>query len=230
VLQPIVSGLGDLEPVRLRAGDEADLDELVERLVANGYHRVDMVERRGEVAVRGGLLDVFPPTEEHPLRLEFWGDTVEEIRWFKVADQRSLQEAPDGLFAPPCRELLLTPQVRDRARRLADEYPQLKDVLDQLAEGTPLDGVEALAPVLADGMDLLLDHMPPGTGVFVCDPERIRGRADELVRTSQEFLEASWITAAAGGEAPIDLRESAFRTLDEVRARARELGQPWWTI
>ena len=65
----------------------------------NGYHRVDMVEKRGEVAVRGGLLDVFPPTEEHPLRLEFWGDTVEEIRWFKVADQRSLEVAEDGLFA-----------------------------------------------------------------------------------------------------------------------------------
>src|SRR5690606_7942553 len=111
VLQPIVSGLGDLEPVRLRAGDEAELEDVVARLVDNGYHRVDMVERRGEIAVRGGLLDVFPPTEEHPLRLEFWGDTIEEIRWFKVADQRSLEVAQDGLFAAPCRELLLTPQV-----------------------------------------------------------------------------------------------------------------------
>ncbi|NUP03245.1 MAG: transcription-repair coupling factor, partial [Nonomuraea sp.] len=75
LLQPIVKGLGDLDPIRLRAGDDADLDEVVQRLVTNGYHRVDMVEKRGEVAVRGGLLDVFPPTEEHPLRLEFWGDT-----------------------------------------------------------------------------------------------------------------------------------------------------------
>nr|BFE83673.1 hypothetical protein GCM10020093_062740 [Planobispora longispora] len=101
VLQPIVRGLGDLAPVRLRAGDDADLDAVVHLLVENGYHRVDMVEKRGEVAVRGGLLDVFPPTEEHPLRLEFWGDTVEEIRWFKVADQRSLEVAEDGLFAAP---------------------------------------------------------------------------------------------------------------------------------
>jgi transcription-repair coupling factor (superfamily II helicase) len=230
VLQPIVAGLGDLEPVRLRAGDEADLDEVVEALVGNGYHRVDMVERRGELAVRGGLLDVFPPTEEHPLRLEFWGDTVEEIRWFKVADQRSLEVAAEGLFAAPCRELLLTPQVRERARDLAEEYPALKEILDQLADGTPIEGMEAFAPVLADGMDLLLDHLPVRAGVFVCDPERIRGRAEELVRTSQEFLEASWISAAAGGEAPIDLRAAAFRDLDEVRARARELGQCWWTI
>ncbi|MER6507809.1 transcription-repair coupling factor [Nonomuraea sp. NPDC001636] len=230
LLQPIVKGLGDLEPIRLRAGDDADLDEVVERLVTNGYHRVDMVEKRGEVAVRGGLLDVFPPTEEHPLRLEFWGDTVEEIRWFKVADQRSLEAAEDGLFAPPCRELLLTGEVRARARELAQQHPALAEVLDQLAEGIPVEGMEAFAPVLAGEMDLLLDHLPARSAVFVCDPERIRGRAEELVRTSQEFLEASWINAAAGGEAPIDLGAAAFRSLEEIRDHADALGQPWWTM
>ncbi|KAA9375260.1 transcription-repair coupling factor [Microbispora cellulosiformans] len=230
LLQPIVSGLGDLAPVRLHAGDDADLDDVVARLVQNGYHRVDMVEKRGEVAVRGGLLDVFPPTEEHPLRLEFWGDTIEEIRWFKVADQRSLEVARDGLFAAPCRELLLTDDVRRRARELGEEHPALKDVLDQLAEGVPVEGMEAFAPVLAGSMDLLLDHLPVRCAVFVCDPERIRGRAVDLVRTSQEFMEASWIAAAAGGEAPIDLEAASFRTLEEVRDHARELGQPWWSI
>ncbi|SEG99095.1 transcription-repair coupling factor (superfamily II helicase) [Nonomuraea solani] len=230
LLQPIVKGLGDLEPIRLRAGDDADLDEVVGNLVDNGYHRVDMVEKRGEVAVRGGLVDVFPPTEEHPLRLEFWGDTVEEIRWFKVADQRSLEAAEDGLFAPPCRELLLSGEVRARARELAEEHPALAEVLDQLAEGLPVEGMEAFAPVLAGEMDLLIDHLPVRSAVFVCDPERIRGRAEELVRTSQEFLEASWINAAAGGEAPIDLGAAAFRTLEEIRGHADSLGQPWWTM
>ena len=64
----------------LRAGETADLDDVVHRLVEIGYARTDLVEKRGEIAVRGGILDVFPPTEEHPLRVEFWGDTVEEIR------------------------------------------------------------------------------------------------------------------------------------------------------
>ncbi|MBB4937613.1 transcription-repair coupling factor (superfamily II helicase) [Streptosporangium album] len=230
VLQPIVRGLGDLRPVRLRAGDDADLEGVVHRLVENGYNRVDMVEKRGEVAVRGGLLDVFPPTEEHPLRLEFWGDSVEEIRWFKVADQRSLEVAEEGLFAAPCRELLLTADVRERARELAGQHPALAEILDQLAEGVPMEGMEAFAPVLAGEMDLLVDHLPEQAAVFVCDPERIRGRADELVRTSQEFLEASWINAASGGEAPIDLGAAAFQTLEDIREHARELGQPWWSI
>ncbi|WP_093171085.1 transcription-repair coupling factor [Sinosporangium album] len=230
LLQPIVSGLGDLSPVRLRAGDEADLDQIVAALVENGYHRVDMVEKRGEVAVRGGLLDVFPPTEEHPLRLEFWGDSIEEIRWFKVADQRSLEVAEDGLFAAPCRELLLTEDVRRRAGDLAKTHPALSEILDQLADGVPMEGMEAFAPVLAGEMDLLVEHLPARAAVFLCDPERIRSRADELVRTSQEFLEASWINAAAGGEAPIDLGAAAFRTLEEVREHAGVLGQPWWSI
>ena len=89
LLQPIVAGLGDLVPVRLAAGDDADPEDVITRLVDIGYARVEMVSKRGELAVRGGLLDVFPPTEEHPLRVEFFGDTVEEIRVFKVADQRS---------------------------------------------------------------------------------------------------------------------------------------------
>ncbi|HXZ75690.1 MAG TPA: transcription-repair coupling factor, partial [Streptosporangiaceae bacterium] len=102
LLQPIVGGLGDIAPVSLRPGQTAGLDEVIVSLAEIGYTRTDLVERRGEMAVRGGIIDVFPPTEEHPLRVEFFGDEVEEIRQFRVADQRSLQTA-DGLWAPPCR-------------------------------------------------------------------------------------------------------------------------------
>ena len=213
----MVSGLGDLEPVALRSGQAADFDEVIAHLVEIGYARTDLVEHRGEIAVRGGILDVFPPTEEHPLRVEFWGDTVEEIRYFRAADQRSLHAAADGLWAPPCRELLLTPEVRERARRLAEDDPGLAEILGKLADGITVEGMEAFAPVLADRMDLLLDHVPPGGLVLACDPERIRARADDLVRTSQEFLDASWVNAAAGGQAPIDLGAAAFQPLPEVR-------------
>ena len=113
MLQPQVPGLGELVPVELHAGDtDRELTAIVERLVAAGYARAELVEKRGDFAVRGGILDVFPPTEEHPVRVEFWGDEVEEIRYFKVADQRSLETAEHGLWAPPCRELLLTEQVQ----------------------------------------------------------------------------------------------------------------------
>ncbi len=230
LLQPIVAGLGDLDPVSLTEGQDCDLDGLLARLIEIGYARADLVTARGEIAVRGGIVDVFPPTEEHPLRVEFFGDTVEEIRYFKVADQRSIGPAENGLWAPPCRELLLTPAVQDRAKQLADTYPALADVLGKLAEGIPVEGMEAFAPVLADRMELLLDYVPAGGIVLACDPERIRSRAEELVRTSQEFLEASWANAAAGGHAPIDLGPSAFQPIARIRAAAAALGLPWWTI
>ncbi len=230
LLQPLVSGLGELAPVVLRSGQTADLGEVVAALADIGYERTDLVGRRGEIAVRGGILDVFPPTEEHPLRIEFWGDEVEEIRYFKVADQRSTQPAEDGLWAPACRELLLTPQVRERAAGLAEEHPGLAEVLGKLADGIAVEGMEAFAPVLAERMDLLLDYLPAGSCILACDPERIRARADELVRTSQEFLEASWVNAAAGGAAPIDLGAAAFQPVSEARASAARLGLPWWNL
>src|SRR5215467_9184173 len=229
LLQPIVGGLADVEPVSAAEGDTCDLDEMLARLVDIGYVRTDLVERRGEVAVRGGIIDVFPPAEEHPVRVELFGDIVEETRFFRVADQRSLGPAP-GLWAPPCRELLLTPDVRDRAKHLASDHPGLADVLGKLADGISVEGMEALAPVLAPRMELLLNYVPAGGAVLACDPERIRARAADLVRTSQEFLEASWVNAAAGGQAPLDLGAAAFRSITEIRAAADDLGLPWWTV
>ncbi|SFC14474.1 transcription-repair coupling factor [Streptomyces aidingensis] len=230
ILQPQVKGLGELRPVALRAGRTADLGEVTEALAAAAYSRVELVEKRGEFAVRGGILDVFPPTEEHPLRVEFWGDDIEEIRWFKVADQRSLEVAEHGLWAPPCRELLLTPHVRERAAELAAEHPELAEMLDKLAQGIAVEGMESLAPALVDDMELLLDVVPGNTMTVVCDPERVRTRAADLVATSAEFLQASWAATAGGGEAPVDLGAASLRSLAEVREHARELGMMWWTV
>ncbi|WP_405838928.1 transcription-repair coupling factor [Streptomyces platensis] len=239
VLQPQVKGLGDLEPVSLRTGQTADLEEIVDGLAAAAYARVELVEKRGEFAVRGGILDVFPPTEEHPLRVEFWGDDVEEIRYFKVADQRSLEVAEHGLWAPPCRELLLTPEVRERAAALAEQHPELGELLGKIAEGIAVEGMESLAPVLVDDMELLLDVLPKGSMAVVCDPERVRTRAADLVATSQEFLQASWAAAAMsgagggqadGGAAPIDVGAASLWGIADVRDRARELGMMWWSV
>ncbi len=226
MLQPQVKGLADLAPVSVATGDDHGLELLVSDLAAAAYIRVDLVERRGEFAVRGGIVDVFPPTEEHPLRVEFWGDTVEEIRRFAVADQRSL-DAVDQLWAPPCRELLLTDDVRRRAAELAAEHPSLRDLFSKLAEGHAVEGMESLAPVLVGDMEFVTDLLPTSSTVLLCDPERIRARAHDLVATSEEFLQASWAAAATGAEAPIDLGPAAFRTLDDAHDDARALGHAW---
>lgn len=229
VLQPQVKGLGDLEPVELVSGDTAPLDDVVRRLAGAAYSRVDLVEKRGEFAVRGGIVDVFPPTEEHPLRVEFWGDEVEEIRSFSVADQRTLEKV-ERLWAPPCRELLLTDEVRARAAELGRAHPQLLELTDKIAAGIAVEGMESLAPVLVDEMEMLVDLMPVDTHVLVLDPERARSRAHDLVATSEEFLGASWAAAAGGGTAPIDLGAASYRTIADVREHCLDQDKPWWTV
>ena len=230
LLQPVVAGLGELEPVSLDVGDRADLTDVAERLVGAAYSRVDMVERRGEFAVRGGILDVFPPTEDHPLRVEFWGEDVEEIRWFSVADQRSLEVATHGVWAPPCREILLTDAVRERAASLVERLPGAVDMLDKLAQGIAVEGMESLAPVLVERMVPVLDLVPDDALLVLADPERVRRRAHDLVATTEEFLQAAWTSAAAGAAVPLDLSAASFASFAEVRGLAAVRGLGWWTL
>ncbi|MEU1428182.1 transcription-repair coupling factor [Nocardia sp. NPDC005746] len=240
LMQPMAAGLGEVEPIVLRPGAEFDFDELLTRLVEFAYERVDMVGKRGEFAVRGGILDLFPPTADHPVRVEFWGDEVSELRAFSVQDQRSIHEVPiDLVVAPPCRELLLTDALRERAAQVAADNPAdaaLVEMLEKIAEGIPVEGMEALLPVLQPGeLQLLVDALPAETHVLLCDPEKVRTRAADLVRTGQEFLEASWTAASFGGAAPLgahglDLAASGYRGLDVVRADADRRGLPWWTL
>ncbi|MEU6579367.1 transcription-repair coupling factor [Nocardia sp. NPDC046763] len=240
LMQPMAAGLGEIEPIVLRRGAEFDFDQLLTRLVEFAYERVDMVGKRGEFAVRGGILDVFPPTADHPVRVEFWGDEVSEVRAFSVQDQRSIHEVPiDLVVAPPCRELLLTDALRERAAQVAAENPAdaaLVEMLEKISQGVPVEGMEALLPVLQPGeLQLLVDALPAETHVLLCDPEKVRTRAADLVRTGQEFLEASWTAASFGGAAPLgahglDLAASGYRGLDVVHADAERRGLPWWTL
>ncbi|MDG4665911.1 transcription-repair coupling factor [Mycobacterium sp. 236(2023)] len=246
LLQPMAQRPGqaeETEPVTLTVGADADFDDTVVKLVERAYTRVDMVGKRGEFAVRGGILDVFPPTAEHPVRVEFWGDEVSEMRMFSVADQRSIPEIDiDTMIAVPCRELLLTADVRERAAALSAEHPVLEnsvpgsvpDMLARLAEGIPVEGMEALLPLLRPtDFATLPDHLPEGTPLLVCDPEKIRTRAADLIKTGREFLEASWSTAAVGGQVPIDIEAlgaSGYVGYDDARDAARAGGHAWWTL
>ncbi|WP_420120755.1 transcription-repair coupling factor [Nakamurella sp.] len=233
LIQPMAPHLGEMAPITLRVGQSEDLTDLVERLIALAYGRVDMVEKRGEIAVRGGILDIFPPTADHPVRVEFWGDEVSDLRAFGVTDQRSLG-AVGELVAPPCREILLTADVRERAKQLSAQQtgdPTLAQMLDNLANGITVEGMESLIPVLVgDELELLPNLLRAGTHVVLADPERIRTRAADLVRTGEEFLAASWRAAATGGRAPIDLGSSAYRSLGDVLDVVRDAELPIWRI
>ncbi|MGX5679772.1 transcription-repair coupling factor [Schumannella luteola] len=228
-LQPLADNLTSVEPVDLVAGGRGyDLAALSSRLVDLAYARVDMVTRRGEFAVRGGILDVFAPTDEHPVRLEFFGDELEQIRAFSVADQRSLPTVIERTELAPSRELLLSESVRQRAREMQHEFPSLSTMLAKIGEGIPVDGMESLAPALVDRLVPLTHYLPQDAAIAVISPERVSGRAANLVETNREFLAAAWNAATAGAEAPIDLEAGEFVTLASLRESAGD--RPWWTL
>ncbi len=230
-LQPLAAGLTDAGVVELAVGARgAGLDTVVRRLVDLAYHRVDMVSRRGEFAVRGGILDVFPPVADHPYRVEFFGDEVDQIRAFSVADQRSLPGEVTAVTLLPSRELLLTPPVRARAADLQDRFPGLRTMLEKMSEGIPVEGMESLLPAVADAVVPLVDYLPRGTAASLVDPERAVGRAMTLGETNREFLEAAWSAAVAGADTPVDLGAGDFLTLPELRAATAERGGVWWTF
>ncbi|MEK9602507.1 MAG: transcription-repair coupling factor, partial [Pontimonas sp.] len=108
LVQPINPELATFEPWVVTQGDDSrSLEAWVEYLVHAAYQRVDLVTRRGEFALRGGILDVFPPLAEHPIRLDFFGSEIEQVNYFSVSDQRSLPDEVPPMVLEPVREMLL---------------------------------------------------------------------------------------------------------------------------
>jgi len=164
----------------LVAGEDFERDELLTKLVRMGYANVPLVDDRGTFAVRGGILDIFPPNLSSPVRIEFFGDSAETMRYFDPLTQRSLQPLEE-LVLLPSRELLLTDEV------LADIAPRLKkrcddldipanrrrQILEDLNNAVYYQGVDFLQPMLHPGLETIFDYAP-GIPLVMLDPEAIR--------------------------------------------------------
>ncbi|WP_296630589.1 transcription-repair coupling factor [Rhodoluna sp.] len=217
VLQPVVAGLANHPPIQLVRGKEYSLFELPLKLIEIAYSRVDMVTRRGEFAVRGGILDIFPTTAEHAVRLEFFGDELDDIREFSVGDQRSLEGNVNEVEIYPAREIIITPLVASRAREMVHEFPNISTMLEKISQGIPVDGMESLAPVLVDKLVPFTDYLPAQSLVVLLSPEKAAARAQSLVETNEEFLHAAWDAATEGANAPIDLSSGGFVELSQFK-------------
>ncbi|MCB0113373.1 MAG: DEAD/DEAH box helicase, partial [Caldilineaceae bacterium] len=231
-----IYGLGSAEAyygqlVMLEEGDRIRRDALLRKLVKIQYKRNDVDFQRGTFRVRGDTVDIFPAYEEmSAVRVEFFGDEIDQIRAFSVADQRSLPEVVEHVAVVPSRELLLTDAVRARAREMQGEFPSLAGMLEKISEGIPVDGMESLTPALTEGLVPLTQYMPAGAAVALLDPERAVGRAITLGETNREFLSAAWSAATAGAQAPIDLSGGDFLSLPRLRESGAQRGGVWWTL
>lgn len=198
LMQRLAPGSEDFEPVRLSLGDRCDRDELIERLAAAGYRRGVQVEQRGEMAVRGSIVDVFDATAADPVRIDLWGDEIDRLCTFSVSGQRSgTALATTEIFG--CRELRPTAEVRRRAAELALEAPWGRRQWELLAEGTFFDGMEAWLGWLSAERRSFADLIPAGGLVVLIERDRLWARAQDLLADEAELARH---LAAAWGVAP----------------------------
>lgn len=238
--QPILSKVEGREPIFLKEEDEHELSHILSELEFRAYKHVDMVAKRGEYATRGGILDVFPTTSDYPVRVEFWGDEITDIRQFSVADQRAIPEIEVGEVAIyPARELPITNEVAARARELAQKFGSnaaLAELLTKVGEHIPAEGMEAVLAVLADAPFVTLPELlAEGTHVLLVAPEKIRTRIADLESTDAEFLAAGWEAAAMGADGPLaaeglDTSASSYRSYESLEATCRNIEAPLWTF
>jgi len=222
LIQPIAPL--EIALLTLEIEQEIAMSALIDHLVLLGFSRTDLVERRGDFAVRGGILDLFLPDNDHPVRVDFFGDQIEELAWFTVADQRTYEPVTGALTIYPCREILLTPKIKERAQYLTVAFPEVATLTSKLSEGIYVDGMESLQGLLRSDLTSIVDLLPPNFQIVLVDEPRINSRALDLVATNMEFLDASWSNAAQGAVAPIsltaELAGGGYFTLDQLRERA----------
>ena len=204
ILQPINCSITSKPLLELTLGKEISLTDFVNHLVSSAYQRTDLVEKRGEFAVRGGIVDLFLPLMDHPVRVEFFGDEIEEMRYFSVSDQRTFQPVIGPLEIMPCREILISDNMKNRASQLAESYPELREMCGRIAEGIYVEGMESLMSALTE-VESFLSRVPHDSLLVLIDDERIRLRSLDLQKTAAEFLAAAWSNAANGGTTPLSL-------------------------
>ncbi|HEY7762390.1 MAG TPA: transcription-repair coupling factor [Actinomycetota bacterium] len=195
-MQGMIPTLGLTPPLQLVAGLDLPPDVLAERLVDLGYLRADVVEHRGEFAVRGGVVDVFPGTARRPVRLDYWGDEVESIREFLPSTQLSTDRVALA-EVPATRELIPDDALRARAREAAAAAPErFADQLQRLADGLFVEGVETLAPFLFDRMPTPAEVVPEGGWVVITHAHRTLDRARAAHQEAEALAEATaWPSA-----------------------------------
>lgn len=151
----------------LMAGEEIDRERLVEKLIAGGYTHAAIVEEPGDFCVRGGIVDIYCPLYPDPMRIEFFGDVAESIRFFSAASQRTIQSISEAVILP-AREMILhkalLPQtinrIRSRAAELEIPLTQIRTIVDSIRDGHRFAGIENLISLVYPQLDTVFDFLP----------------------------------------------------------------------
>ncbi|MCM0080978.1 transcription-repair coupling factor [Geomonas sp. Red32] len=215
----------------LLSGEDIEREELVAKLVKLGYSHVPIVEDRGSFSVRGGILDIFPPDQQKPVRVEFFGDLVETMRLFDPVTQRSL-EPLEELVLLPSREVILSeevlkafaPRLKRRCDHLGIGADRRRELLEQLQSAIYPPGIDFLQPLFHPGLESVLDYAGADAVYVGVDPEAL---AEAAERFSAD-LEAAYTRAELRDAITCDPAELFLSPplLEERLAQGRRLLLP----
>ena len=207
----------------LEVGQEVELSEIKSKLVMLGYENVAVVEARGQFSVRGGILDIYPLTEECPCRVEFFGDEIDSIRYFDESSQRSIEQC-ESIEILPATEYVLS---QDRIRRGIDKIEEetervagvfkknfktecyarltsyIKHVKEEITEYNSTSGLDNLVDYFFGTTVSFIDYLPEDTPIFIDEPSRVLERATgyskEFAVSMQARIESGYILPGQAG-------------------------------
>jgi transcription-repair coupling factor (superfamily II helicase) len=188
-------------PLVVRRGGDLDRDKFVEGLGSLGYRRENLVEHRAEFAVRGGIVDVWPAQGYEPIRLDFFGDELERLTVFDIANQRSVRDVDEAVIAPS-REWVPGEASRLRGEELIVSQPWGREMFDRLATGQLFDGMEGWMSLFVERPRTLLDEIGAVT-VLVVEPDRVGQRLADLLDEERELTDAVATTWKASSPVPL---------------------------
>ena len=175
--------------IQLEVGKEYPLDSVVENLINIGYERADLCDSRGLFAVRGGIIDIFPLTTKDPIRIEFWGDEIDSIRYFDAISQRSI-ESIKNISVFPIEEFLVDRnKLGEIADKILKKYPNAISDAEAIKEGNFLNKVEKYFEFFFDKYSSLSDYFSKDTVFFIDEPVRIKSKAQSVDFENKEIIE-----------------------------------------
>lgn len=216
LVQKLAPDASSTAPIAIERGDSIDVARFIENLVAFGYRREIQVEHRGEFAVRGSIVDVYPSTTDSPYRIDLWGDEVDRLTEFAVATQRTTHPI-DQLLIFPAREFMPTNAVRAKAEQLIATQPWGREQWEKISAGVFFEGMESWVPwLVGEELQTVFQLIGNDAQLVLVEPRRLRDRANDIRAEEQDLakaLAATWNIANHIGDSDDDDGNATFPML-----------------
>ena len=195
--------------ISIQCGQTLDLEELKSQLAAVGYERMAQVDGMGQFSIRGGIVDIFPLTEETPIRIELWDDEVDSIRSFDVESQRSVEELSQAVIYPAAEVVLDEARLEEGLRAIEEEektYEKalrdqhkseaahrisqaVKEFVESVREGWRLGGLDGYIHYFCREAVSFLDYFPESSSlIFLDEPLRLKEKSETVELEFRESM------------------------------------------